>query len=133
MIASLSKSETRQAAEARAKDFRRLLLLVLVVEGMLGLLAMVCPTWVLGDVNETSRLGGALLLSFAIMHVPALLQAELYRLAIVLGVIARILIALTALFLTAGFNFFALIEMVFAVTLYVGFRTMVIAVLQARP
>lgn len=133
MTDMLSRSETANAARSRTLDFRRLMMAVLAVEALVGILVLAAPGLLLDDPPAGVRILGAFLLSLALLQAPILVQPEMARLLAILGILARGVIGATIILVPVGPVLFGGLELLFAVAIYVGFRSFAIAVLQSRP
>ncbi|QIE54652.1 hypothetical protein G5B40_03865 [Pikeienuella piscinae] len=137
MIRPLSLASTRAAAAAARAEARHVLGFALLAEALLGLAALIAPTWTAAlfgvDAGEGARLFGALLIGVTLMQTSALGDPGLGRIAVLGGVFARALVGLTAILGVEGLNILGAIELILAASVYLAFRRMIIAALSSRP
>jgi hypothetical protein len=140
MSGTLSLGAARAEAGARLGLFRRVLAINLGIAALLGLAALLFPGTLagvlgLGPVTPRGllRAWGVLLLVLAALHLPAWLDPVRERWTVLVGLAARVLLALVYLPLGGGFLLLALGEAGFAAALGVLYWRAGIAVLMSRP
>ena len=117
-----------QAATART-TYRRLLGFNLIVQIVVGLIAIVVPMWLARRANLPGppspgwmRLWGALLLITASLYLPGWIEPLHVRWPNIVGIIARVVLAIAYVSLGRGLRWFALYELIFAVALAWSYR-----------
>ena len=128
-----------QAATART-TYRRLLGFNLIVQIVVGLIAIVVPMWLARRANLPGppspgwvRLWGALLLITASLYLPGWIEPLHVRWPNIVGIIARVVLAIAYVSLGRGLRWFALYELIFAVALAWSYRALLRADLMSRP
>ena len=128
-----------QAATART-TYRRLLGFNLIVQVLVGLIAIVVPMWLARRANlpgPTSvgwmRLWGAMLLTTASLYLPGCIEPVHVRWPNLVGIVGRFLLALAYIHLGQGFFWFAAYELVFAVALAWSYSRLLRAELMSHP
>jgi hypothetical protein len=128
-----------QAATART-TYRRLLGFNLIVQVLVGLIAIVVPMWLARRANlpgPTSagwmRLWGAMLLITASLYLPGFIEPVHVRWPNLVGIVGRFLLALAYIHLGQGFWWFAAYELVFAVALAWSYSRLLRAELMSHP
>jgi len=128
-----------QAATART-TYRRLLGFNLIVQVLVGLIAIVAPMWLARRANlpgPTSagwmRLWGAMLLITASLYLPGFIEPVHVRWPNLVGIVGRFLLALAYIHLGQGFWWFAAYELVFAVALAWSYSRLLRAELMSHP
>jgi len=128
-----------QAATART-TYRRLLGFNLIVQVLVGLIAIVVPMWLARRANlpgPTSagwmRLWGAMLLITASLYLPGCIEPVHVRWPNIVGIVGRFLLALAYIHLGKGFWWFAAYELVFAIALACSYSRLLRAELMSHP
>jgi hypothetical protein len=128
-----------QAATART-TYRRLLGLNLIVQVLVGWIAIVVPIWLARRANlpgPTSagwiRLWGAMLLITASLYLPGCIEPVHVRWPNIVGIVGRFLLALAYIHLGQGFWWFAAYELVFAIALAWSYSRLLHAELMSHP
>ena len=128
-----------QAATART-TYRRLLGFNLIVQVLVGLIAIVAPMWLARRANlpgPTSagwmRLWGAMLLITASLYLPGFIEPVHVRWPNLVGIVGRFLLALAYIHLGQGFWWFAAYELVFAIALAWSYSRLLRAELMSHP
>jgi hypothetical protein len=128
-----------QAATART-TYRRLLGFNLIVQVLVGLIAIVVSMWLARRANlpgPTSvgwmRLWGAMLLITASLYLPGCIEPVHVRWPNLVGIVGRFLLALAYIHLGQGFFWFAAYELVFAVALAWSYSRLLRAELMSHP
>jgi hypothetical protein len=128
-----------QAATART-TYRRLLGFNLIVQVLVGLIAIVVPMWLARRANlpgPTSagwmRLWGAMLLITASLYLPGCIEPVHVRWPNLVGIVGRFLLALAYIHLGQGFWWFAAYELVFAIALAWSYSRLLRAELMSHP
>lgn len=145
MNETLSLGWSEAQAQLRAASYRRLLAVSLVLQAILGLLALLCPAWTAGlfglaaEPTAWVRAWGLLLMLIALLYVPAWHAPVRARFAGPVGIIGRsvtgtayLLICLSGPELR-GFFWLALFDLGFAVALAFSYFALFRAELMSRP
>ena len=128
-----------QAATART-TYRRLLGFNLIVQVLVGLIAIVVPVWLARKANLPGppspgwvRLWGTMLVITASLYLPGCIEPIHVRWPNLVGIAGRILLALAYIHLGQGFWWFAAYELVFAVALAWSYGRLLRAELMSHP
>ena len=128
-----------QAATART-TYRRLLGFTLIVQVLVGLIAIVVPIWLARRANllgPTSagwiRLWGAMLFITASLCLPGCIEPVHVRWPNIVCIVGRFLLALAYIHLGQGFWWFAAYELVFAIALAWSYSRLLRAELMSHP
>jgi len=131
---------TRAEAETRRTVYRRLLGFTLIVQTVLGLIALIVPVWLARSANLPGpppagwvQLWGVMLLITASLYLPGWIEPLHVRLPNIVGIIARFALAIAYVSLGRGLRWFALYELIFAVALEWSYRALLRADLMSRP
>ena len=140
MTDALTIGWTRAQAERRRTVYRRLLALNLILQVVLGLVAIVVPAWLAKTAHLPGpppdgwiRLWGVMLLITATLYVPGYIQPVFVRWPNVIGILARFALALVYVCLGEGFRWFALYEVLFAAVLAWSYGRLLRDELMAEP
>jgi hypothetical protein len=140
MTDALSIGWTRAQAATQHTVYRRLLGFALIVQTLFGLVALVAPVWLTRAADLPGapsagwvRLWGVMLLITAILYLPGWIQPVYSRWPNVVGIVARIVLAVTYFWLGRGLRWFGLYELVIAVLLAWSYAKLVRAELMSRP
>jgi hypothetical protein len=131
---------TQAQAASRRRTYRCLLLIVLIVQGVAGLLALICPVrlsdWLSLPVPSPDgwlRAVGAFLLITAVLYVPGYINPVFARYPNVAGIVARFALAILYLCLGGNFRWLAAYELIAAIALGVTYQRLIGAELMSRP
>jgi len=140
MTDALTIGWTRAQAERRRTVYCRLLALNLILQVVLGLVAILVPAWLAKTVHLPGpppggwiRLWGVMLLIMATLYVPGYIQPVFVRWPNIIGILARFALALVYVCLGEGFRWFALYEVLFAAVLAWGYGRLLRDELMAEP
>jgi len=140
MTDALTIGWTRAQADGRRTTYRRLLALNLILQTVLGLVAIIAPVWLARAADLPGpppagwiRLWGVMLLIMVLLYVPGWVQPVFVRWPNVVGILARFALAITYLALGQGFRWFALYEVLFALALAVTYGRLLRDELMAEP
>lgn len=128
-------------ARSRRDRYRRALRMALVVDAVIGLWGLLAPTSfssLLGEAALGAARGwvsawGALLLAFAVLHIPGLLDPVRHRWPNVVGLASRFFLAFIYLLLWEGFLWLALLQVVIGAILTSLYYGLFRSVLMSRP
>jgi hypothetical protein len=128
-----------QAATARTAH-RRLLAFNLIVQTVVGLIAVIVPVWLARQADLPGpppsgwvQLWGIMLLITAMLYLPGCIEPVHVRWPNIVGIVARFVLAVAYFHLGRGLRWFALYELVFAVALAWSYRRLLRAELMSRP
>jgi hypothetical protein len=128
-----------QAATARTA-YRRLLAFNLIVQTVVGLIAVIVPVWLARQADLPGplssgwvQLWGVMLLITATLYLPGCIEPVHVRWPNIVGIVARFVLAVVYVHLGQGLRWFALYELVFAVALAWSYRRLLRAELMSRP
>jgi hypothetical protein len=128
-----------QAATAR-NAYRRLLAFNLIVQTVVGLIAVIVPVWLARQADLPGplssgwvQLWGVMLLITATLYLPGCIEPVHVRWPNIVGIVARFVLAVAYFHLGRGLRWFALYELVFAVALAWSYRRLLRAELMSRP
>ena len=128
-----------QAATAR-NAYRRLLAFNLIVQTVVGLIAVIVPVWLARQADLPGplssgwvQLWGVMLLITATLYLPGCIEPVHVRWPNIVGIVARFVLAVAYVHLGQGLRWFALYELVFAVALAWSYRRLLRAELMSRP
>jgi hypothetical protein len=128
-----------QAATARTA-YRRLLAFNLIVQTVVGLIAVIVPVWLARQADLPGplssgwvQLWGIMLLITAVLYLPGCIEPVHARWPNIVGIVARFVLAVAYFHLGRGLRWFALYELVFAVALAWSYRRLLRAELMSRP
>ena len=128
-----------QAATARTA-YRRLLAFNLIVQTVVGLIAVIVPVWLARQADLPGplssgwvQLWGIMLLITAMLYLPGSIEPVHVRWPNIVGIVARFVLAVVYVHLGQGLRWFALYELVFAVALAWSYRRLLRAELMSRP
>ncbi|HLW91071.1 MAG TPA: hypothetical protein VKS78_07205 [Roseiarcus sp.] len=128
---------TRAEAARRRAVYRGILGANLAIIAALGVIALLAPAAFAGLAGATAgpfiRLWGTFLIIVAALYFPGWLDPLTVRWPNVIGVGARVVLALVYLLLGGGFLWLALFELAFAVALGWAYSRFVRAELMSRP
>ena len=120
--------------------YRRLLAITLIVQTVVGLIAIIVPVWLArqADLPGPSSSGwvqlwGIMLLITAMLYLPGCIEPVHVRWPNIVGIVARFTLAVVYVLLGRGLRWFALYELVFAVALAWSYRRLLRAELMSRP
>lgn len=137
---TLSIGSTRAEAKSRVAHHRRLFLIVLILQVVIGVLFLLFPTFSLSVLGLPASMGpqwpsiwGATLTFLSVIQLPGALDPLNNRYINIIAVLGRLLMVLTFLSYGGPFIVMALFDLVFGALIYFGFRRAVIAELQTRP
>lgn len=145
MNQTLSLGWCEAEAQARTASYRKLLALNLVLQGLLGLAAVLCPAWLAGlfglPAQPTAwvRAWGMLLVLISLLYVPAWYAPVRARFAGPVGILGRYVTGLMYLLIwlsgpeLRGFFWLALFDLGFAVALSFSYFAVFRAELMSRP
>ena len=140
MTDALTIGWTQAQTETARTTYRRLLGFNLIVQVLVGLIAIVAPMWLARRANlpgPTSagwmRLWGAMLLITASLYLPGFIEPVHVRWPNLVGIVGRFLLALAYIHLGQGFWWFAAYELVFAVALAWSYSRLLRAELMSHP
>lgn len=127
-----------QAATARTA-YHRLLACNLILQTVVGLVAVVVPMGARAHIGSPGaavarlRLWGIMLLVTASLYLPGCIEPVHVRWPNLVGIAARFVLVLVYIDLGHGFLWFALYELIFAVVLAWSYRRLLRAELMSRP
>jgi hypothetical protein len=131
---------TRAEAATRRTAYRRLLGFTLIVQTVLGLIALIVPVWLARSADLPGsppagwvQLWGVMLLITASLYLPGWIEPLHVRWPNIVGIIARVVLAIAYVSLGRGLRWFALYELIFAVALAWSYRALLRADLMSRP
>jgi hypothetical protein len=140
MTDALTIGWTQAQAATRRTAYRRLLGFNLIVQTVVGLIALIVPVWLARQADLPGplspgwvRLWGVMLLIMATLYLPGCIEPVHVRWPNIVGIVARFVLALAYLLLGQGLRWFALYELIFAVALAWGYRRLLRAELMSRP
>jgi hypothetical protein len=140
MTDALTIGWTQAQAATRRTAYRRLLGFNLIVQTVVGLIALIVPVWLARQADLPGplspgwvRLWGVMLLITATLYLPGCIEPVHVRWPNIVGIVARFVLALAYLLLGQGLRWFALYELIFAVALAWGYRRLLRADLMSRP
>jgi len=131
---------TQSEAASRSRTYRGLLLVVLIVQALAGLGALIWP----GHLSEWLALPaptpdgwlravGVMLLATAVLYVPGYIEPRYQRVPNVVGILARLGLAVLYLCLGGNFRWLALYEVVVALLLAWTYWGLIRSELMSRP
>lgn len=137
---SLSLGWTRDQANSRIAQHRRIYGLALFLQLIVGGLFLFVPTFSLNTVGLSPSMGpqwpsiwGATLIFVTVMQFPGVLDPVRQRYTNVVAVLGRLLMVLTFFYWGGPFIILGLFDLVFGTLIYLGFRRLVLAELSTRP
>jgi hypothetical protein len=140
MTDALTIGWTRAQAATARTAYRRLLGFNLIVQTVVGLIAVIVPVWLARQADLPGspspgwvQLWGTMLLITATLYLPGWIEPVHVRWPNIIGIVARFVLAAAYVHLGQGFRWFALYELVFAVLLAWSYRRLLRAELMSRP
>ena len=140
MTDTLSIGWTRAAADAKISTYRRILGIALILQSLIALIFLVCPTWATGVVGFDPQMGSqwpqvwaGMVLMVSAFQIPAWRDPVHQRFPNVVAVAGRALMAVIYLALGGAFLWFALFDAVVCGLLAWGYHRLVLAELMTRP
>jgi hypothetical protein len=131
---------TQAQVATQRTTYRRLLGFTLIVQAMLGLIALIVPVWLARSAELPGpppagwvQLWGVMLLITASLYLPGWIEPLHVRWPNIVGIVARFALAIAYLSLDRGLRWFALYELIFAVALAWSYRGLLRADLMSRP
>jgi hypothetical protein len=140
MTDALTIGWTRAQAATARTAYRRLLAFNLIVQTVVGLIAIIVPVWLARQADLPGplssgwvQLWGIMLLITAMLYLPGSIEPVHVRWPNIVGIVARFVLAVVYVHLGQGLRWFALYELVFAVALAWSYRRLLRAELMSRP
>ena len=140
MTDALTVGWTRAQAATARTAYRRLLAFNLIVQTVVGLIAVIVPVWLARQADLPGplssgwvQLWGVMLLITATLYLPGCIEPVHVRWPNIVGIVARFVLAVVYVHLGQGLRWFALYELVFAVALAWSYRRLLRAELMSRP
>jgi hypothetical protein len=137
---ALTVGGTRAQAATARTTYRRLLAFNLIVQALLGLIALIVPVWLARQADLPGplspgwvQLWGIMLLIMASLYLPGCIEPLHVRWPNVVGIVARFILAVAYFRLGQGLRWFALYELIFAIALAWSYRRLLRAELMSHP
>jgi hypothetical protein len=139
-MSSISLGKARADAATALSRHRKIFGLALGLQGAIGLVFLLFPTFSLGVVGLSPLMGpewpsiwGAMLIFVSLLQIPGAIDPVNQRYTNVIAVFGRLLMVVTFLCHGGQFWVFAAFDFVVGAFIFASFRRLVIAELQTRP